>query len=155
MTKKIFLATLGYLLVTFALGASWHFAFFPELYHRFGIYSRAEPIIPLGVLSMVPQGLVMALIYPRWYRGEAPLAAGLKFGLLMGLFLFSVSTLANAAKINVNGLGSFILVQAAFHALQFAAAGAVFGFIFGRLDMNSRLSSIGAARPTTVQSSTH
>lgn len=153
MNKKILFATLGYLVVTFALGASWHFAFFPELYHGFGIYSRAEPIIPLGMLSMLPQGLVMALIYPRWYRGEAPLAGGMKFGLLMGLFLFSVSTLANAEKINVNGLGNFILIQAAFHTLQFAAAGAVFGLIFGRLGTNSGPASVGAARSTAIQSS--
>jgi hypothetical protein len=145
MNRKTLWATLGYLVVTFALGASWHFAFFPELYHGFGIYNRAEPIIPLGMASMLPQGLVMAVIYPRWYRGEAPLAAGVKFGLLMGLFLFSVSTLANAAKINVNGLGPFMLVQAAFHTLQFAAAGAVFGLIFGRLDTISA-PSVAAAR---------
>jgi hypothetical protein len=155
MNKKILFATLGYLVVTFALGASWHFAFFPELYHGFGIYNRAEPIIPLGMLSMLPQGLVMALIYPRWDRGEAPLAAGMKFSLLMGLFLFSVSTLANAAKIEVNGLGSFILIQAAFHTLQFAAAGAVFGLVFGRLDARSGPSSVGAARPAATQSSAH
>jgi hypothetical protein len=155
MNKKILFATLGYLVVTFALGASWHFAFFPELYHGFGIYNRTEPIIPLGMLSMLPQGLVMAVIYPRWYRGEAPLAAGMKFGLLMGLFLFSVSTLANAAKINVSGLGSFILIQAAFHTLQFAAAGAVFGLIFGRLDTRPGPSAIGAARPVIIQSPAH
>ena len=89
----------------------------------------------------------MALIYPRWYRGEVPLAGEIKFGLLMGLFLFSVSTLANAAKINVNDLGTFLLVQAAFHTLQFAAAGAVFGLIFGRMDTTSGTPSIGAARP--------
>jgi hypothetical protein len=133
MPKKVLLAALGYLLVSFALGASWHFAFFPELYHGFGIYNRLEPIIPLGTLSMVLQGAVMAVIYPRWYRGEAPLVAGLKFGFLMGLFLFSVSTMANAAKITVTGLGTFLLVQAAFHAPHFGAAGAVFGLVFGRL----------------------
>jgi hypothetical protein len=144
MNKKVTLATLGYLIVTFALGASWHFAFFPQAYHDFGIYNRADPIIPLGVLSMLMQGIVMAVIYPRWHRGEAPLAAGLKFGLLMGMFLFSVSTIANAAKINVNGLGTFVLTQAAFHALQFGAAGAVFGLIFGRLETN-------VPRPTTAQ----
>jgi hypothetical protein len=133
MNPKIVWATVGYSLVTFALGASWHFAFFPQLYHDFGIYNRGDPIIPLGLLSMLIQGVVMAVIYPRWYRGEAPIAAGLKFGLLMGAFLFSVSTLANAAKIQVNGIGSFMLIQVAFHALQFGAAGATFGLIFGRL----------------------
>lgn len=133
MKKKIIWATIGYTLVTFALGASWHFAFFPQVYHDFGIYNREPPIIPFGFLSMLMQGVVMALIYPRWYRDEAPLIAGLKFGLLMGVFLFSVSTIANAAKIQVNGLGNFVALQAAFHALQFGAAGAVFGLIFGRL----------------------
>lgn len=133
MTKKILLAAFGYMIVTFALGASWHFAFFPKAYHEFGIYNRGDPIIPLGVLSMTVQGAVMALIYPRWYRGEAPLVAGLKFGLLMGLFLFSVSTLANLAKIQVNGIGSFILLQTGFHALQFGLSGAVFGWVYGRL----------------------
>jgi hypothetical protein len=132
MIKKNIWATLGYTVVTFALGASWHFVFFPQLYHDFGVYNRAAPIIPFGFLSMFMQGVVMALIYPRWHRDEAPLAAGLKFGLLMGVFLFSVSTIATAAKIQVNGLGSFIAVQVAFHALQFGAAGAVFGLIFGR-----------------------
>jgi hypothetical protein len=133
MRKKTILATLGYLIVTFALGASWHFAFFPKVYHDFGIYNRTNPIIAFGVVSMLIQGIVMALIYPRWYRGEAPLSAGLKFGLLMGMFLYSVSTIANAAKIQVTGLGSFMLLQAAFHALQFAAAGAVFGWVYARL----------------------
>jgi hypothetical protein len=133
MNKKIVLATLCYLIVSFALGASWHFAFFPQVYHDFGIYNRTEPLIPLGLLSMLIQGIVMALIYPRWYRDEAPLVAGLKFGLLMGLFLFSVSTVANAAKMQVNGLGSFMLIQMVFHALQFATAGAAFGWVYGRL----------------------
>ncbi len=133
MTKKIFLAAFGYILVSFALGASWHFAFFPKVYHEFGIYNRADPIIPLGLLSMIVQGAVMAVIYPRWYRGEAPLAGGLKFGFLMGLFLFSVSTIANAAKIQVNGLGSFVLMQVVFHTLQFGLSGAVFGWAYGRL----------------------
>lgn len=133
MTKKIFYAGLGYILVSFALGASWHFAFFPQAYHEFGIYNRADPIIPLGLLSMIVQAIVMAVIYPRWYRGEAPLVGGLKFGLLMGLFLFSVSTFANAAKIQVNGVGTFMLLQAVFHTLQFALSGVVFGWVYGRL----------------------
>lgn len=134
MTKKILLAAFGYILVSFALGASWHFAFFPKVYHEFGIYNRADPIIPFGLLSMIVQGAVMAVIYPRWYRASGtPLASGLKFGLLMGLFLFSVSTFANAAKIQVNGVGSFMLLQAVFHTLQFGLSGAVFGWVFGRL----------------------
>lgn len=133
MLQRILLAAFGYLIVSFALGATWHFVIFPDLYHDFGIYNRASPIIPLGVVSMLVQGVVMAWIFPRFARtGGAPLAEGVKFGLLMGAFLFSVSTLANAAKIEVSSLGQFVAVQLAFHVLQFGLAGVVFGLVFGR-----------------------
>lgn len=132
MTLKTLWAALAYTAVTFALAAPWHFVLFADLYHSFGLYNRAEPIIPLGVLSMLVQGGVLAVLYPRWYRGGSPIAEGMKFGLLLGVFLYSVSTLANAAKMNVTGLGSFLAVQAIFHLLQFALAGAAIGLVFGR-----------------------
>ncbi len=51
--------------------------------------------------------------------------------------MFKVSTLANAAKMNVTGLGSFMVVQAAFHALQFPAAGAAIGPALGRIEIKT------------------
>lgn len=32
------------------------------------MYNRTEPIIPLGMLSMLVQGVVMAYLYPQCYR---------------------------------------------------------------------------------------
>jgi hypothetical protein len=49
----------------------------------------------------------------------------------MGLFLFSVSTLANAAKIQVSSIELWLTVQSTFHLIQFAAAGAAIGWIYG------------------------
>ncbi len=46
--------------------------------------------------------------------------------------LFSVSTLANAAKIVVADLGTWLTIQTAFHALQFVVAGALIGLAYGR-----------------------
>lgn len=137
MLLKSALAAVAYVVVSFALAAPWHFVLFKDLYHSFGIYNRPDPIIPLGLLSMLIQGGILAILYPRWYRGGAPAVEGIQFGLLLGVFLFSVSTLANAAKINVEGLGSFMTIQAAFHLLQFVVAGAAIGLAFGRLDAKS------------------
>lgn len=131
--NKIVLAALAYVFISFALAAPWHLVWFKKLYDDLGMYNRAEPIIALGVGSMVVQGLVMALLYPRQYQGGHPIVEGLRFGLLMGLFLFSISTMANAAKIRVAPMSVFFGVQALFHALQFAATGAAIGLIFGRL----------------------
>ena len=61
------------------------------------------------------------------------IARRLRFGLLMGLFLFSISTMANAAKIRVAPMSVFFGIQLLFHALQFGATGAAIGLIFGRL----------------------
>ncbi len=132
MARSFALAALGYVIPTFILGFTWHFWLFPGVYDALGIYNRTEPIIPLGLLSMVIQGLLMAYLYPFFYRGGRPVTRGVLFGLVMGAFLFSVSTLANAAKIVVTDLGTWLAIQTAFHALQFVIAGALIGLAYGR-----------------------
>lgn len=132
MTRKFILATIVYAAVTMTHGFTWHFNFFPEVYAQLGIYNREPPIIPLGFSSMLIQGLIMAYLYPRYYRGGQPLAEGIKFGLLMGLFLFSVSTLANAAKIQVSSMSTWLTIQAAFHLIQFVITGAGIGLVYGK-----------------------
>jgi hypothetical protein len=132
MAKPFVLATLGYLVPTFLLGFTWHFWFFPGLYDGFGIYNRAEPVIPLGMLSMAIQALVMAYLYPFFRREGGSIGSGVVFGLLMGAFLFSVSTVANAAKIMVANVAAWFVVQAAFHVVQFVIAGALIGLAYRR-----------------------
>ncbi|MBL8018568.1 MAG: DUF1761 domain-containing protein [Leptospirales bacterium] len=133
MRKGFVLAVLGYLVPTFILGASWHFLFFKELYDSFGIYNRPDPIIPLGFGSMLIQGLVLAYLYPFYFRSGNPIKRGLQFGLIMGLFLFSVSTIANTAKIQVANTGLWLLIQAAFHLIQFGVTGPLIGLAYRKL----------------------
>ena len=127
MNRRFVFSLLGYALLTMILGPLWHFLLFKDTYHAFGIYNRADPIIPLGFLSMWVQGAILAWLFPRWLEARAPYASGLKFALLMGLFMFSVSTLAAAAKTEVNGMGRFMIVQVAFHLIQFGGTGLILG----------------------------
>lgn len=128
------LAVLAYVVPSMMLAVPWHLIWFRQQYHDFGVYSRADPIIVLGLITMIIQGIVLAWLYPRWYRGGTPAIEGIKFGLLLGLFLFSISTLANIAKIEVNNPWQFILLSGIFHTLQFTVAGAAIGLVYGRLD---------------------
>lgn len=130
--KKILLSTLSYAFVTMAIAAPWHFILFKDLYHSFGIYNRVEPIVPLGFLTMLIQGVVIAIVYPRFYIGGSHYKEAIKFSLLMGLFLYSVSTLATAAKIQVSPMGTWLVIQAAFHIVQFSACGLVLGFVYSK-----------------------
>jgi len=130
MVKKLVLATLVYSILTMILGIVWHLELFEELYNSLGIYNRAEPIIPLGFASMIIQGIIMAYLYPRFYRGGPSVVQGIKFGLIMGLFMFSVSTLATAAKIEVASMSTWLMLQISFHALQFVIVGGAIGWVY-------------------------
>lgn len=130
MKKDLVVGALGYSVISLALAFPWHFTLFKELYRSLGIYNRAEPIIPLGIGTLLLQGAVMAWLYPKAYPRERSLASALTFCWLMGAYLFSVSTMANAAKINVAPLSTWFAVQAAFHFLQFTLTGLAFAWIY-------------------------
>ena len=130
--KKLILGALAYAVATMVIAAPWHFVLFKELYHSFGIYNRVDPIVPLGFLSMIIQGIVMSAIYPRFYKGGSHYKEATRFSLLMGLFLYSVSTVANAAKIEISPMSLWFGVQAAFHLVQFVACGLAIGFVYSR-----------------------
>jgi hypothetical protein len=105
LTTAFFGSWLAYLAITFALGFLWHLVVFKDLYRRLAIYSRIDdPIVPLGFLSMLIQGAVLAYLYPRVAEGMNPASDGLRFGLLMGLFLASSAVIAEAAKQRVTSL---------------------------------------------------
>lgn len=126
--KQFIITTLCYLIPTMILGMVWHFSLFPQIYENLGIYNRKEPIIPLGLTSMLIQAFIIAYLYSFYRRGENSIRNAVEFCLLMGLFLFSVSTLANAAKIEVTSMQIWLLIQAAFHLIQFLVAGVLIGF---------------------------
>lgn len=128
-TSKFILTALAYIVPTMALGMLWHFVIFKDLYDSLGIYNRTEPIIPLGFTSMIIQGLILAYFYPFYNRENKSMTTAIKYSLLMGLFLFSVSTLANAAKMQVTSMQTWLLVQSAFTVIQFTIAGVLIGLV--------------------------
>lgn len=127
---KFTLSVLAYLIPTMILGMVWHFVWFSELYDELGIYNREDPIIPLGFTSMLFQGIIIAYLYPYYTTGQNSIVRGLKFSLIMGFFLFTVSTLANAAKIEVTSMADWLVVQLFFHLIQFSVTGLFIGLVY-------------------------
>ena len=128
--KKMFRAVLGYILISFVLGFTWHLNLFKNVYEGFGIYTRKMPIIPLGLLSMFIQGPILAYLYPRWRGDGARLTSALKFCLLMGLFFASGTVIALAAKSQIANLPLCFGLNFAFHFLQFSLTALVFAAVF-------------------------
>ncbi len=128
-TTKFILTALAYIVPTMFLGYVWHLIIFKDLYDSLGIYNRTEPIIPLGFFSMIMQGIIIAYLYPYYSKDKSTITKAVVFSLTLGLFLFSVSTLANGAKIEVTSMSKWLLIQVAFHLLQFIVAGVLIGLV--------------------------
>src|SRR5690348_5905480 len=130
MGKKFILMFLAYLVLTFICAVGWHLGIFKEYY--MSIPMRKEPLMQLGVLSMLIQAGIMSYLYPLFYKGGEPLKAGGKFGLMMGLFMGSYGVLAEAGKFDVGPLFPWFLHEGIYFPLQFTLIGAVMGMIYGR-----------------------
>ena len=131
-TKKFLLAAIGYIVVTFVIAAGWHLALFKDLYDQLGIFTRKEPLIHLGLISMVLQALVLAYLYPIFRKGLSPATEGLKFGILMGIFMGSNAVFAEAGKQEVTSLSTWLLLESIYYLFQFAIVGMVVGLIYGK-----------------------
>lgn len=129
MKDRRFLIGAGaYVLVTFPLAYVWHLVAFRTLYERLGYFSRDEPIVALGFLAIVAQGLFLAGLYPFFRRGGG-IREAVTFGLLMGFFLWTSQVLAAAAKHPIEPLGTWLTIETVYFAIQFASFGLALGFL--------------------------
>ncbi|MGQ0648152.1 MAG: hypothetical protein ACT4P7_11315, partial [Gemmatimonadaceae bacterium] len=122
MRRAYVLALLAYLLPTFLLGFVWHLVLFEQTYRDLDIY-RPDPIIPVGFLSMLLQGLVFGAAYPRMVERTQTLGAGMRFAAGAALLSWTFTTLAVAAKHPMSSIGTFVTLETAFTAVQFAIVG--------------------------------
>ena len=132
MSKKFIFAFVAYVVITFVMAAGWHLGVFASVYERLGVFTREQPIIALGVLSMFIQAGVVAYLYPRFYRGGSPVKTGALFGLLLGLFMGSNAVLAEAGKNNVGSITTWILLEGAFYVVWPILVGIAVGLIYGK-----------------------
>jgi hypothetical protein len=130
--NRVIPAALGYIVLTFIIAAGWHLVLFKPVYDELAIFTRKDPIIPLGVLSIVLQSMVFAHLYPRYLRGERPALEGLKFGVVMGVFLGSYAVLADGAKFHVSSLPTWLSLESVYYLVQFSIVGIAFGLIYGK-----------------------
>ena len=131
MNTQYWMAVLAYVLPTFPLGYFWHLKTFKAKYDALGIY-REDVIIPLGLSSMIIQGLFFAWAYPKLFD-TAPdqwLASAMKFAAIFGIVAWSFLVLPVAAKNKMNSGVDFMKLETAFTAIQFIIAGLLIAYIY-------------------------
>lgn len=120
MRKSFLLGVAAYLVPTFALGYTWHLVTFADAYHRLEMY-RPEVIIPMGLASMLIQGVAFSWAYPRLFSTERArwLGSAALAGAGFALLAWSFTTLPVAAKYRMSSVADFVSLETAFTLLQF------------------------------------
>jgi hypothetical protein len=124
MDGRFWLGLAAYVLPTFPIGYAWHLMVFASQYEALHVY-RPDVIIPFGLASMLVQGSILTWLYPRVSGGSGAswLRQGLVFGLVVGLFAWSFSTVAVAAKYQMTSVPLFMALETGFTALHYAIVG--------------------------------
>ena len=128
--KRITLGTLGFVAITFLVQALSHFVVNVNHYAGIG-FLRSEPVMVLGILTMIIQGFILSYLYP-FYRpsGYNPILRGWTYGMLLGLFLVSYIALVEPSKYNSPSIPNWIMVEGLAGLVQFS----LFGIILGALN---------------------
>lgn len=129
--STIVLTVVAYMISTFAVQGASHFAVNADHYAAITIM-RAEPIVPMGLLSMVIQGLVFAYLFPVFNRGLNSIKDGVLFSWTIGAFLASYIALGEAGKYAIPSISSWIAVELSAAAVQFTVFGVLLGLLHRR-----------------------
>lgn len=130
---RIALAALAAMVAYFAVGFL-AFAMGP-LRHEFekyrNIYRSEEGIravMPIGMIGMLIAMVVLAVLYANFYHGGSGLAAGARFGVLIGLFAVCAFVLHNYVNLNI-GL-RLTIGQAVAYFVEWLVVGIVIGLVY-------------------------
>ncbi len=131
-TKKLGAFVAAYFVITMAWAYPWHMLWFHDLYLEMGAFTRAAPVMPLGIAAILIQGIVIGYLYPFFYKGGNPIIQGVKFNLIIGLMTYTAMGFAMAAKIQIEPISTFLIYHTIFQAIQFTLTGSALGFIYGK-----------------------
>ena len=87
-----------------------------------------KAVAPVGLLGMTVSMLALAALFALTYRGDPPLAAGARFGVLVGLFALGSFVLHNYVNLNI-GL-RLTVGQGIAYFIQWLVAGIVIALLY-------------------------
>lgn len=126
------LSLIAFIIVSFAVQGLSHFVINKD--HFAGIdFMRPNPIVPLGVLVMVVQGLLISVALQMWRGSEAVLLDGVKVAFVFGLFLATYIVIVEPSKYAVPSITNWMMVEGIASFIQFSLFGLVLGYIHQRL----------------------
>ena len=115
---------LGFLLFALSPLAN-EFRQFPAIYRT---PESMKGVAPVGIIGILLSMVALAALYALAYRGGSPIAEGVRFGFLVGVFALGSFVLHNYVNLNI-GL-RLTLGQAVAYLIQWIVAGIIIALIY-------------------------
>ena len=131
---RLGLAALGGMVASFAFGflVMWLVPALFEEGHKYPAVFRPKEemmtVMPIGLVATFISILVVAIIFAMIHQNGSGITEGLRFGVLIGIFVVCASVLHNYVNLNI-GL-KLALMQAAAYFVQWTIVGIVIGVIY-------------------------
>jgi len=125
--KNFIIGPSSYIVASFFVQAISHFAINADHYSSI-TFMRNPPLMYLGLLTMLLQGIVLTFLYLRWANGDFRIKQGVIFGWLIGAFFVSYLALVEPDKYDVPDILKWVVVEGIAGAVQFT----LFGLLLGR-----------------------
>lgn len=122
------LSMVAFMVVSFAVQGLNHFVINKAHYDQID-FARAEPVLLLGFLAMIIQGLVLSFAMTKIVTSGSFFKDGLLVSLAFGLFLASYIALAEPAKYAAPSIASWFLTEGLASTIQFLVFGGVLGWV--------------------------
>jgi hypothetical protein len=129
--KNVVLGTVSFIIVSFILQALSHFVINTEHYASVD-FVRNEPILWMGVLTMVIQGSILSYLFPKVSLHKNVIKNGLFFGISIGIFFVSYIAMVEPSKYAVENVTNWFLVESMVGLTQFALFGICLGVIHSK-----------------------
>ncbi len=127
MTKHL-LSIFAFIIVSFGVQGTSHFVINKE--HYAGIdFMRIDPIVALGLLVMLAQGVILTLALSRFSPERVTIHDGVKVSLAFGLFLATYIAIVEPSKFVVPSISAWFMIEGLASVIQFSVFGVLLGLI--------------------------
>jgi len=120
------------MVVSFGVQGISHFVINKEHFAEIR-FMRAEPMISLGLLVMVIQGLILTLGLTRLTPSGATIRDGFTVSLAFGLFLATYTAIVEPSKYAVPSIPAWMMVEGLAGVIQFSVFGVLLGLIHQKI----------------------
>ena len=128
-SKKQIITAFVYICVTFLFAIIWHLVVFKSFYERIGYFGDEDPIIALGLLTIIIQGVLVGYAYPFFQRGGKASVDAIRVSIVFGVNTASIHVLAAAAKHHAPASTEWFLMEGCYFLIQFSLLALMFTHI--------------------------